>query len=577
MKLALTIIMLFMTGSLAAQHEQGDRLIASAEWASAQGDERSGSEPPAGAFGPVVRMDIPAATDQPWDIGLVVPSSEPVAVGDICLLTIWARCVDSMTSEGTFEVHAEQLGGGWRKLASARMQVPGEWTRFDLPFRAEAGFDAGSWQISLHLGYKRQVLEFVGGQVTRFPDRESVEGLPRTELTYRGRDADADWRADAFDRIQKLRVSPMRVLIVDQHGEPVPGVRVEPVMDRSAFSWGSAVAARMFVDESPDGKRYRAELARLFEEMTFENAMKWDHHGLGAPEHIDAGLAFAEANDIAVRGHVMVWPSWNQSPRELRRYQADPAGLREAIAQRIRSTGEQYRGRVIDWDVVNELYTNHDFVDILGDGIVAEWFALADSADPDAALYINDYAILTAGEPWTRHQQSYLDVIRSLVDAGAPIDGIGMQGHFAASLTSPERMHEILDTFAATGLAIKITELDIEVQDPELQADYFRDVLITAYAHRAVEGVIVWGFWAARHWKPGAAWFGRDWERTPQVDVWERLVLDEWRTVEPGQTDSAGAAEFAAHHGSYTVSVEGATAVVDHTPGGSEVRIAISR
>ena len=89
------------------------------------------------------------------------------------------------------------------------------------------------------------------------------------------------------------------------------------------------------------------------------------------------------------------------------------------------------RGRLVDWDVVNEPYDNHDVTDILGNGELIAWFKLARQNDPDVRLTLNDYAILTAGGMDKAHQDHFEKTLRFLKDGGAPITGLGMQAHFA--------------------------------------------------------------------------------------------------------------------------------------------------
>ncbi|MEO0630462.1 MAG: endo-1,4-beta-xylanase, partial [Planctomycetota bacterium] len=146
-------------------------------------------------------------------------------------------------------------------------------------------------------------------------------------------------------------------------------------------------------------------------------------------------------------------------------------------------------------------------------------------------------------------------------------------------VTASKRMLEVLDVFAAEGLPIKVTELDITTQDRSLQADFFRDVLITAYSYPGVEGVLLWGFWADRHWRPDAALFASDWTPTPQVAIWDDYVLGAWRETAPATTNNQGAAEIRCHHGTYrvTATIDGHTseATVEVSPGGATTEIRI--
>ncbi len=111
----------------------------------------------------------------------------------------------------------------------------------------------------------------------------------------------------------------------------------------------------------------------------------------------------------------------------------NPAELAQRILQRIRNTAAATRGLVVDWDVVNEPVANREVLSILGDAVMADWFRAAKDADPAPRLFINEYDILSANGANLRKQNAYYSMIRMLQERGAPIEGIGMQGHFSSA------------------------------------------------------------------------------------------------------------------------------------------------
>ena len=130
-----------------------------------------------------------------------------------------------------------------------------------------------------------------------------------------------------------------------------------------------------------------------------------------------------------------------------------------------------------------------------------------------------------------------------------------MQAHFGDQLTSPMDLLAIYDRFAALGVPIRITELDINVADEKLQADYFRDFLITSFSDPEINGILLWGFWAKEHWRPDAALFRRDWSVKPNGKVWKDLVLGKWRTNVDGTTEGDGTFSTRGFLGDYEVTV----------------------
>lgn len=109
----------------------------------------------------------------------------------------------------------------------------------------------------------------------------------------------------------------------------------------------------------------------------------------------------------------MLWGSWRWSPSNIPR---DPPGLRSAIANHVQDIGSRHSGRLIEWDVLNEPYSENDYTNLLGREAMLDWFRAARSADPNAKLYLNDYP--------NPSDSTFInfdaDVLRFLVQNGAP-------------------------------------------------------------------------------------------------------------------------------------------------------------
>ena len=108
---------------------------------------------------------------------------------------------------------------------------------------------------------------------------------------------------------------------------------------------------------------------------------------------------------------------------------------------------------------------------------------MAQRLDPEAQLFINDYAMLNCVQS-PQNISEYIDTIEMLRKKGAPIGGIGVQGHIGRQPRNPEQVLTDLDLFIPTRLPVQITEFDINTPDEELQADYTRDFLIAVYSIR---------------------------------------------------------------------------------------------
>lgn len=276
--------------------------------------------------------------------------------------------------------------------------------------------------------------------------------------------------------------------------------------DRHDFLVGAAVAAGPLANEAA----YRDTLAREYNAVTPENALKWDatepSPGQFTFGDADAIVDAAQANDQTVHGHTLVWHS--QTPGWV---QGLPASeMRAAMQNHIDTVVGRYRDRVAAWDVVNEAFDEDGtlrqsfWMQTLGAGYIAEAFRAARAADPDADLYINDYNV----EGRNAKSNALYDLVRDLRAQGVAIDGVGLQAHLILGQV-PNDLQQNIERFAALGVDVKITELDIRMTLPADQtklaqqaADYRRVFDACLNVERCV-GITTWGFTDRHSWVPG--------------------------------------------------------------------------
>ena len=116
--------------------------------------------------------------------------------------------------------------------------------------------------------------------------------------------------------------------------------------------------------------------------------------------------------------------------------------LRRAIEKHVTEFASMHDEPLIEWDVLNEPYTDHEFMDLLGNEAVHDWFRLTKEANPRLTRYINDYGVLT--RPSAAHQDFYFNYIKDLLAREVPVQGIGFQGHIPARF-EPTPPEELLD------------------------------------------------------------------------------------------------------------------------------------
>ncbi|MEU1576638.1 endo-1,4-beta-xylanase [Streptomyces collinus] len=268
---------------------------------------------------------------------------------------------------------------------------------------------------------------------------------------------------------------------------------------QSGRYFGTAVSAGRLGDGT-----YTGILDREFNSVTAENEMKWD-----ATEPSRGSFTFSRADQIAnraqahgqrLRGHTLVWhsqlPGWVGSIR-------DANTLRGVMNNHITTVMNRYKGRIHSWDVVNEAFADGGsgqmrssvFRDVLGTGFIEQAFRTARSADPAAKLCYNDYNI----ENWSDAKtQGVYRMVRDFTSRGVPIDCVGLQAHFGAG-GPPGSFQTTLSSFAALGVDVQITELDIAQAPPTAYANTVRACMNVARC----TGITVWGIRDSDSWRSG--------------------------------------------------------------------------
>ena len=285
-------------------------------------------------------------------------------------------------------------------------------------------------------------------------------------------------------------------------------------------SFGVAVDASFF---GANPAAYDTVVAREFNLIVAANVMKWssihrDSRYSYRWTNPDAMVAFAQANGMKVRGHTLVW--YQQNPAWLTGTTWNPETLKVVLKEHIDSVVGHYKGKLLAWDVVNEAFndgtgslrvTGSPWAATLGAGYIDLAFQEARAADPAALLFYNDYNLESPG----LKQDSVYGRLSNMRARGIPIDGIGFQAHFQVNadgtgVPSKETLVATFNRFAALGLKIHITELDIRVRTPgataaELtaQTQGFTNVTSACLAVSACEAIVVWGLNDGESWVPG--------------------------------------------------------------------------
>jgi endo-1,4-beta-xylanase len=295
-----------------------------------------------------------------------------------------------------------------------------------------------------------------------------------------------------------------------------PTLQIVPITLRSLaqarhFYIGMAVDVKALRDEAA----YSATLAREFDMVTPEVSMKFsetepqrDIYTFAKADYI---VAFAQAHQMQVRGHNLVWhtdlPAWLTDGNFTR------AELITILRDHILTEVTRYREQVNIWDVVNEAVGDdgalRDSIWLRGIGpeYIDMAFQWAHEANPHARLFYNDYG----GEGLGRKSDAIYTLVKGMLQRGVPLDGVGLQMHI--SLDSYPNAQDVLANMrrlAALGLEVQITEMDVKTQDDArpmqaklaAEAQLYGEMLHTCLSVTVCTAFVMWGFTDAHSWIP---------------------------------------------------------------------------
>jgi endo-1,4-beta-xylanase len=237
-----------------------------------------------------------------------------------------------------------------------------------------------------------------------------------------------------------------------------------------AFRVGAALNENQFTERDTIGA---ALVKRQFNTITPENVLKWEEvHPQPNTYNFtpaDRYVEFGERNGMFIIGHTLVWHS--QTPRWVFQDANGAPITRDALIQRmhdhIMTVVGRYKGRIKGWDVVNEAVEEDGtmrrspWFNIIGEDFVALAFKFAHEADPAAELYYNDYSIENAPK-----RNGAVSLIRKLQAQGIHVAAMGLQGHDKMAWPTAEQQDSTIVAFAALGVKVNITELDVDVLPP---------------------------------------------------------------------------------------------------------------
>ncbi len=244
----------------------------------------------------------------------------------------------------------------------------------------------------------------------------------------------------------------------------------------AGLNFGTPVQNNQFVAREPD---YINTLVGEFNMFFPGNDLKFMNvqptRGVFNFAMADSIVAYAEAHGKKVRGHCLIWHSYSQNPKWLtdKWYGTSPWTRAELLAimkSHITTVVSRYKGRISEWDVVNEGISLGDghpnglrksqWQSIIGDDYIDSAFVWAHRADPSAYLYFNEYGAEGAISSEYAKRDSVYSLVKRLLSRGIPIHGVGLQAHFG-NYVNTGAIAANIKKLGELGLRVSITELDM--------------------------------------------------------------------------------------------------------------------
>jgi endo-1,4-beta-xylanase len=329
--------------------------------------------------------------------------------------------------------------------------------------------------------------------------------------------------------LKLLRIPSLVIVLLAVAGVLPAQTTLRQAGAQRALLTGAAADADEFGEANPlKNPSYAATLSAQYSMLEPENAMKWNpiHPAQNTYnfEPADQLVAFAQANQMQVRGHNLCWYNFNPTWVTALAASATPAAMSALLQSHIATVVGHYKGQVFAWDVVNEamsdtatsglrdsIWYNQPGIGLSGTGYVEQAFRWAHDADPAALLFYNEYNIEAPGAKFT----AVYNMVKDFVSRGVPIHGVGIQMHIdTTGYPNTAGLTQNIQQLTALGLQVHITEMDVRLPvdangiattaNLQAQSQTYQRILTVCLQNPGCTAFQTWGFTDAYSWIPGS-------------------------------------------------------------------------
>jgi len=477
--------------------------------------------------------------------------------GAVVLLSFQAITEKSSEETGEAKLLLQlKQSGSFKQNLDRTLNIGSVWKQYYIPFQTTQNVSAIDLGVTLQYGFEPQTIALKNIKFEVFPEGMLLQDLPKTEVTYKGMEADAQWRTDANARIEQIRKGDFKIEVT-QDGKPVPDAQIEVELKRHYFPFGVAMDAEEILHNEEKYNRFKDAfgLTVLANDLKIKRWSRKENR-----ETTLQTLDKLKADGISVKGHVLIWPGFQYNPSSIKKLKNNPEKLEKAIKSHVYNVLDATEGKVTHWDVANETYTNRDFQNILGsEELLYDGFRILRNRQPNVGRFTNEYGIISKGGIDTQKQQWYYEYIKRVDEnTNGAIQGIGIQSHMGTDLTPPEKVLSLLSYYASLGKRISISEFTMDETDPKIREQYTRDFMIATFSHPNVSEFLFWGF--------------QDDDGRGKVDIYEEdgsigemgkayfsLVQGDWKTTLSRKLNPQGQLSDRGFYGlySYKIKVDG--------------------
>ncbi len=497
------------------------------------------------------------------DIQLMKGIHHELKAGEVALVSFKARTLETEDNSDSVTIGVQhQRYSDWAKALSTDVTIKkGDWQQFYLPvYSAYNDMPSGS-PITLSVGGKAKTIEIADFSYVYYGTSVSSETLiPKVSTDgYKGIEDDALWRKEANRRIEKYRKGDVTVKVKDADGNPVENAVIKAKQTESEFMFGLALMKGEVVDGN------RSDLDKEITENLLANSMNtlvpsdvlkppavYQNDGKDSVEMVNNIISRGKR----LRGHTLMWDLntaiWpfdnvrNISYEELYR----------SVMDYVLPTAYTFRGKLEQWDVLNEPIGCNTIRKNYGTRLYADVSRAVHEIDPDVKLYVNETSMSGLNSAADKDVSPQIaQIVKRMKAEGAHIDGIGIQAH-CGSYLYPQGFYHQLDNCAAAVDEISVTEYDFKNEDKSFETEHLRDTLLATFSHPKAKAFVVWQYMDARHCNSSAPFYDKDWNEKPAKAVWDKMINEDFKTDAEVVSDENGCADFRGFHGDYEITAE---------------------